>query len=81
MSGTRFQMFNSLEYPTETSDNTWLTWESHCKSALVLSNLWGYISGRGVITPPEKINDTSSPPVLVDNPKYEDWLEDKDPQG
>jgi hypothetical protein len=38
--------------------------------------LWGYISGRGIIIPPEQIDDTSTPPVKIHNPKYEDWLDE-----
>ncbi|KAJ6581294.1 hypothetical protein B0H19DRAFT_1251518 [Mycena capillaripes] len=76
MSGTKFQAFDNLAYEEDGSPDTWPEWESQCKSALVLSNLWGYISGRGVTIPPKQINDNSTPPVKIDNPKYEDWLDE-----
>ncbi|KAJ6535895.1 hypothetical protein B0H10DRAFT_2246472 [Mycena sp. CBHHK59/15] len=58
MSGTtKFQSFNNLVYEEDGSPDSWPTWETQCQAALVLANLWGYISGRGIVTPPKQIND------------------------
>ncbi|KAJ6493099.1 hypothetical protein C8R45DRAFT_1212580, partial [Mycena sanguinolenta] len=72
----KFQSFDTLKYATELSSDSWPTWESLCKSALVLTGLWGYISGRGVTIPPRQILDASTPPVLVNNPRWETWIDE-----
>jgi hypothetical protein len=74
MSGAKFQSFDKLEYEKNGSPDTWPTWESQAKSALILTGLWGYISGHGIIVPPKEINDSLTLPVKIDNLKYEDWL-------
>jgi hypothetical protein len=76
MSGAKFQSFDKLKYKKNGSPDTWPTWESQAKSALVLAGLWGYISGRGIVIPLAKIDDSSTPPVKIDNPKHEDWLDE-----
>ncbi|KAJ7148855.1 hypothetical protein C8R46DRAFT_1310984 [Mycena filopes] len=76
MSGTKFASFDTLVYEENGKPDSWPTWESQAQSALVLNNSWGYVSGRGVITPPKQINDSSSPPIAVDNPQYDDWLDE-----
>ncbi|KAJ7127500.1 hypothetical protein C8R43DRAFT_1240279 [Mycena crocata] len=76
---TKFQSFDTLKYETETETDTYPTWETSCKSALVLAGLWGYISGRGVTVPAKEIIDpasTDTPPGIIDNPRWEDYLEE-----
>ncbi|KAJ7348079.1 hypothetical protein DFH08DRAFT_960434 [Mycena albidolilacea] len=75
MSGTKFFPFDTLVYEEDGKPESWPTWESQAQSALVFNNMWGYISGHGVITPPEQINNSLMLPVKINNPKYDDWLD------
>ncbi|KAJ7479648.1 hypothetical protein FB451DRAFT_1448774 [Mycena latifolia] len=75
----KFQSFDKLQYESETSPDTYPSWEVDCKSALVLSGFWGYITGRNVTVPPKQIPDPSStttPPALIDNPRWEDFIDE-----
>ncbi|KAJ7653217.1 hypothetical protein DFH06DRAFT_1204987 [Mycena polygramma] len=72
----KFHTFDNLKYESEDDPDSWPTWESKCKAALVISGYWGYITGRGHTAPAKQILDSSTPPVLIDNPRWEDWLDE-----